>query len=134
MGDDTALAVMSKMHRQIYDYFRQQFAQVTNPPIDSLREASVMSLETCYGPELNVFDETPDHAKRLVTTSPVLSFKKLQSIINNKHFSNIEINLEYAKSSSLEKALKKLQENVVKEFKNGTSIALMIDNRVSEGV
>ena len=43
MGDDTALAVMSKMHRQIYDYFRQQFAQVTNPPIDSLRESSVMS-------------------------------------------------------------------------------------------
>ena len=41
MGDDTALAVMSKMHRQIYDFFRQQFAQVTNPPIDSLREASV---------------------------------------------------------------------------------------------
>ena len=93
MGDDTALAVMSKMHRQIYDYFRQQFAQVTNPPIDSLRESSVMSLETCYGPELNVFDETPDHAKRLVTTSPILSFKKLQSIINNKHFESIDINL-----------------------------------------
>ena len=51
MGDDTALAVMSKIHRQIYDYFRQQFAQVTNPPIDSLREVGVMSLETCYGPE-----------------------------------------------------------------------------------
>ena len=127
MGDDTALAVMSKMHRQIYDYFRQQFAQVTNPPIDSLREASVMSLETCYGPELNVFDETPDHAKRLVTTSPVLSFKKLQSIINNKHFSNIEINLEYAKSSSLEKALKKLQENVVKEVKNGKVIIHLVE-------
>ena len=127
MGDDTALAVMSKMHRQIYDYFRQQFAQVTNPPIDSLREASVMSLETCYGPELNVFDETPDHAKRLVTTSPVLSFKKLQSIIKNKHFSNIEINLEYAKSSSLEKALKKLQENVVKEVKNGKVIIHLVE-------
>ena len=70
MGDDTALAVMSKMHRQIYDYFRQQFAQVTNPPIDSLREVSVMSLETCYGPELNIFDESPEHAKRLVTSSP----------------------------------------------------------------
>ena len=68
MGDDTSLAVMSKMHRQIYDYFRQQFAQVTNPPIDSLREL-VMSLETCFGPELNVYDETPEHAKRLVTLS-----------------------------------------------------------------
>ena len=84
MGDDTALAVMSKMHRQIYDYFRQQFAQVTNPPIDSLRERSVMSLETCFGPELNIYEESKDHAKRLVTTSPVLSHKKLQSIITLK--------------------------------------------------
>ena len=68
MGDDTALAVMSNMHRQLYDFFRQQFAQVTNPPIDSLREAAVMTLETCYGPELNIYEETPEHAKRLVTT------------------------------------------------------------------
>ena len=95
MGDDTALAVMSKMHRQIYDYFRQQFAQVTNPPIDSLREASVMSLETCYGPELNIFEETPEHAKRLVTSSPVLSYKKLQSILANPYFKCDEIRLEY---------------------------------------
>tara|TARA_Y100000814_G_scaffold275188_1_gene234418 strand:+ start:6 stop:839 length:834 start_codon:yes stop_codon:yes gene_type:complete len=112
MGDDTALAVMSKMHRQIYDYFRQQFAQVTNPPIDSLREASVMSLETCYGPELNVFDETPDHAKRLVTTSPVLSFKKLQAILKNKHFEAIEFNLEYSEKNNLKKSLIKLQNDV----------------------
>ena len=111
MGDDTALAVMSKMHRQIYDYFRQQFAQVTNPPIDSLRESSVMSLETCYGPELNVFDETPDHAKRLVTTSPILSFKKLQSIINNKHFESIDINLDYSSNINLKEALEDLKEN-----------------------
>ena len=75
MGDDTALAVMSKMHRQMYDFFRQQFAQVTNPPIDSLREVGVMTLETCFGPELNIYEETPEHAKRLVTTSPVLSHK-----------------------------------------------------------
>ena len=86
MGDDTALAVMSKMHRQLYDFFRQQFAQVTNPPIDSLREAAVMTLETCYGPELNIYEETPEHAKRLVTTSPVLSYRKLNSITNNPYF------------------------------------------------
>ena len=86
MGDDTALAVMSKMHRQLYDFFRQQFAQVTNPPIDSLREAAVMTLETCYGPELNIYEETPEHAKRLVTTSPVLSYRKLNSITKNAYF------------------------------------------------
>ena len=77
MGDDTALAVLSRQNRQIYDYFRQQFSQVTNPPIDSLREQSVMSLETCYGPELNIFEPSPRHAKRLVTYSPILSYKKL---------------------------------------------------------
>ena len=92
MGDDTALAVMSKIHRQIYDYFRQQFAQVTNPPIDSLREVGVMSLETCYGPELNVYEETPEHAIRLVTSTPVLSHKKLQSLLKNKYFSCEEFN------------------------------------------
>ena len=74
------------MPRSIYDYFRQQFAQVTNPPIDSLREASVMSLEACFGPELNIFEETEDHAKRIVSTSPVLSHKKLNSLLDNSYF------------------------------------------------
>ena len=132
MGDDTALAVMSKMHRQIYDYFRQQFAQVTNPPIDSLREVSVMSLETCYGPELNVFDETPDHAKRLVTASPVLSFKKLQAIVNNKHFESVEINLEYSKKKTLKQALIKLQSDVVNKVKMGKVIIHLIEKLPSD--
>ena len=122
MGDDTALAVMSKMHRQIYDYFRQQFAQVTNPPIDSLREASVMSLETCYGPELNIFEETPEHAKRLVTTSPVLSYKKLQSILANPYFKSEEIKLEYKKQVNLKNALEILKKKVVQSAKNGNTI------------
>ena len=128
MGDDTALAVMSKMHRQIYDYFRQQFAQVTNPPIDSLREASVMSLETCYGPELNIFDETPEHAKRLVTTSPVLSYKKLQSIINNPYFESDEIQLEYSKKDDLRSALKSLKKKIVKSVDRGNTIIHMVES------
>ena len=83
MGDDTALAMLSSMPRSIFDYFRQQFAQVTNPPIDSLRESSVMSLEACFGPELNIFEESKDHAKRIVSTSPVLSHKKLSALLKN---------------------------------------------------
>jgi len=122
MGDDTALAVMSKMHRQIYDYFRQQFAQVTNPPIDSLRESSVMSLETCFGPELNVFEESPEHAKRLVISSPVLSHKKLQSILINPYFKCDEIKLAYKKDDSLRGALKLLQKKAVNSIKEGNSI------------
>ena len=122
MGDDTALAVMSKMHRQIYDYFRQQFAQVTNPPIDSLREASVMSLETCFGPELNVFHESELHAKRLVTSSPVLSYKKLQSILTNPYFECSEIKLSYNKKDNLEHALKFIQKKAVRSIKKGKTI------------
>ena len=122
MGDDTALAVMSKMHRQIYDYFRQQFAQVTNPPIDSLRESSVMSLETCFGPELNVFEESSEHAKRLVTASPVLSYKKLQSILINPYFKCDEIKLAYKKDDSLSSALKILQKKAVNSIKKGNTI------------
>jgi glutamate synthase (NADPH/NADH) large chain len=112
MGDDTALAVMSKMHRQIYDFFRQQFAQVTNPPIDSLREVAVMTLETCFGPELNIYEESADHARRLVTTSPVLSYKKLQSILNNSYFKSEEISLSFDKKLSLKNAIINLQNKV----------------------
>ena len=132
MGDDTALAVMSKMHRQIYDYFRQQFAQVTNPPIDSLREASVMSLETCYGPELNIFDETPEHARRLVTSSPVLSHKKLQSILKNPYFNSDEIVLEYSNKISLRRALESLKETVVKSVKEG-NVIIHLKEELPEG-
>lgn len=133
MGDDTALAVMSKMHRQLYDFFRQQFAQVTNPPIDSLREAAVMTLETCYGPELNIYEETPEHAKRLVTTSPVLSYRKLNSIINNPYFKSAEINLVFAESANLKSAIKKLQKDVENAVKSGSSIIHLIEDLPEEG-
>ena len=132
MGDDTALAVMSKMHRQLYDYFRQQFAQVTNPPIDSLREASVMSLETCYGPELNIFEETPEHAKRLVTSSPVLSHKKLQSIIENPYFKSDQFKLEFKNSITLKKAIKNLQINIEKSVNNGNTIIHLVETLPQE--
>lgn len=61
MGDDTPMAVLSKKHRNLFDYFRQQFAQVTNPPIDPLRESVVMSLNCELGRELNLFTETEQH-------------------------------------------------------------------------
>ncbi|WP_438971944.1 glutamate synthase central domain-containing protein, partial [Methylophaga sp.] len=73
MGDDTPFPVLSKHVRSVYDYFRQQFAQVTNPPIDPLRENIVMSLETCIGEERNMFEEGEDHAQRVVLPSPVIS-------------------------------------------------------------
>jgi Glutamate synthase central domain. len=80
MGDDTPMAVLSRQVRHVSDYFRQQFAQVTNPPIDPLRESIVMSLETCLGREQNVFEQGPEHADRLIISSPVLSNSKMHQI------------------------------------------------------
>ena len=80
MGDDTPMAVLSRQERSVYDYFRQKFAQVTNPPIDPLRESIVMSLEVELGPERNLFEESAEHARRISLTSPVLSQAKFQTI------------------------------------------------------
>ncbi len=84
MGDDTPMAVLSQKNRNLFDYFRQQFAQVTNPPIDPLREAIAMSLSTQLGPEENVFDETPEHAVNIDLTSPVLSPRKYFALKGNR--------------------------------------------------
>ena len=81
MGDDTPMAVLSTKERSLYDYFRQKFAQVTNPPIDPLREAIVMSLEVDLGGEANVFTETEAHARRVSLTSPVLSQSKFNTLL-----------------------------------------------------
>src|SRR5450759_1353570 len=81
MGDDTPMPVLSKQVRSLYDYFRQQFAQVTNPPIDSLRESIVMSLQTQIGPECNIFVPAPQHAEQIVLSSPILSQRKLRQIM-----------------------------------------------------
>jgi len=81
MGDDTPLPFMSRRIRSLYDYFRQQFAQVTNPPIDSLRERVVMSLETQIGREQNLFEPRPEYARRIVMNSPVLSQRKFRQLL-----------------------------------------------------
>ena len=132
MGDDTALAMLSSMPRSIYDYFRQQFAQVTNPPIDSLRETSVMSLEACFGPELNIFEETKDHAKRIVSTSPVLSHKKLSSLLKNSYFPTKTFDLQYSPRSNLKDALRELTEKVVSSVKKG-DVIIHLNEKLPEG-
>lgn len=83
MGDDTPFAVLSSRPRIIYDYFRQRFAQVTNPPSDPLREAHVMSLATCIGREMNMSCEAEGRAHRLSFKLPILlyaDFKQLTTL------------------------------------------------------
>ena len=132
MGDDTALAMLSSMPRSIYDYFRQQFAQVTNPPIDSLRESSVMSLEACFGPELNIFEESKDHAKRIVSTSPLLSHKKLSALLKNPYFPCRNFDLQYSPKSNLKDALSALTKKVVSAVRKG-EIIIHLNEKLPDG-
>ncbi len=85
MGNDTALAVMSDMRPPLFAYFKQLFAQVTNPAIDPIREQVVMSLEACIGPEINLLDETPDHCHQLVMPQPLLRSPQLEKLRQVDH-------------------------------------------------
>jgi glutamate synthase domain-containing protein 2/glutamate synthase domain-containing protein 3 len=85
MGNDYALAVLSDRGPLLYSYFKQLFAQVTNPPIDSIREELVMSLSTKVGPEENLLAETAEHAHQLVIPQPVLSGSELEKLRQVNH-------------------------------------------------
>lgn len=132
MGDDAPMAVLSTGIRQVSDYFRQQFAQVTNPPIDPLREAIVMSLETCLGGEKNVFSEDPEHAKRIILTSPVLSPLKFEGLKNTKRedFKHITINLGFHADTSLKQAIIELREKAAQAVRDGYVILILSDKNI----
>ena len=85
MGNDVALAAMSDMRPPLFSYFKQLFAQVTNPAIDPLRESIVMSLEACIGPEINLLGETPDHCHQLVMAQPILRNSELEKLRQVDH-------------------------------------------------
>ena len=135
MGDDTPMAVLSMKQRPLYDFFRQQFAQVTNPPIDPLREAIVMSLETCLGQELSVFDETPGHADRLILASPVLSPEKFDIIkhIDRPGYKSTVFDLNYdASRLTLKQSLELLLEDIVTAVKAGTNLVILSDIEIRQ--
>ena len=80
MGNDAALAVLSTQPRQVFDYFKQLFAQVTNPPIDPIREEMVMSLLCPVGPEANLLETAPEHCARLNINHPILSLEEMAAL------------------------------------------------------
>jgi hypothetical protein len=80
MGNDAPLAVMSDKPRLVFDYFKQLFAQVTNPPIDPIREEMVMSLRCPVGPEANLLEKGAEHARRMVVEHPVLTLESMQAL------------------------------------------------------
>jgi glutamate synthase (NADPH/NADH) len=85
MGNDAALAVMSEKPRLVFDFFKQLFAQVTNPPIDPIREEMVMSLQCPVGPEANLLSVSAEHCKRMVVEHPILTLKEMEALKNTTY-------------------------------------------------
>ena len=134
MGDDTPMPVLSKQIRSPFDYFRQQFAQVTNPPIDSLRERNVMSLQTNIGRETSLFDIGPEHASHVIMNSPVLSQRKLRQLIGPDMFadSHAFIDLNLPKDLSLPEALDTICAQADQAVADGKLILMLSDRYLKE--
>jgi glutamate synthase (NADPH/NADH) large chain len=135
MGDDTPMAVLSRKVRSPYDYFRQQFAQVTNPPIDPIREQIVMSLETCFGREKNMFEESPEHANRLLVNSPVLSATKFEQLLELDHgdYASTVIDLHYDENGKLQDAINSICDQAVAAVNDGKVILVLSDRNIAPG-
>jgi glutamate synthase (NADPH/NADH) large chain len=135
MGDDTPMAVLSQRVRSPYDFFRQQFAQVTNPPIDPLREAIVMSLEICLGAERNIFQESPEHASRVILSSPVISPAKWRSLMNleREGFERQLIDLNYEQSIGLEAAIRNIADQAEEAVRAGKTQLVLSDRYIAPG-
>ncbi len=133
MGDDTPIPVLSSRNRSPFDYFRQQFAQVTNPPIDPLREAIVMSLETCLGGEQNMFAETADHAHRLILCTPVLSEGLFQALVTHQDpaYAHQRIELNYSNDSNLQDAIIAIADQAEAAVRDGKTILVLSDRELS---
>ncbi|TFF41302.1 glutamate synthase large subunit [Pseudomonas sp. RIT623] len=135
MGDDTPMAVLSQRVRSPYDFFRQQFAQVTNPPIDPLREAIVMSLEICLGAERNIFQESPEHASRVILSSPVISPAKWRSLMNleREGFERQLIDLNYDEGVGLEAAIRNIADQAEEAVRSGKTQLVLSDRYIAPG-
>ena len=115
MGDDTPLAFISRKPRLLYTYFKQLFAQVTNPPIDSIRERSVMSINMFLGGRLGLFEDMPQSAGFAKIASPILFNSEVDTLFNVKGVKDRVIRLDVTYEASagaegLEKAVKDLME------------------------
>jgi len=133
MGDDTPLPVLSSKVRSLYDYFRQQFAQVTNPPIDSLRESLVMSLQTQIGPECNIFLPAPEHARQVVLGSPILSQRKLRQILAIEEVTHEFLDLQYDPAEGLRQAIERLCAQAESAVREGKLVLLLSDRYLVKG-
>ena len=136
MGNDLPLAVLSQRQPLLYAYFKQLFAQVTNPPIDSIREAVVMSVAASVGSERNLLDETPEHARQLVIPNPILLDEELERLRQIEsdvfHAHTIDITWPVAEGpGGLETAVARICREADAALAAGANILVLSDRAVS---
>ena len=137
MGTDTPLAVLSDRPQSLFSYFRQLFAQVTNPPIDALREEIITSTETVLGSEANLLDTKPENCFQIKLKTPIIVEEELEKIrnIDKEGFKALTLSIKYKVnegSSGLEKALDNLFEKVSDAIKEGYNIFVLSDRGIDK--
>ncbi len=134
MGNDSALACLSDKSRMIYDYFKQLFAQITNPPIDSIREEVVMSLECFIGPEGNLLETTEAQAHRLSLEHPILSNKQLSNLRDMNHRGMrsklIDITYDSTEANGFHKALDRICAEASAAIGEGYAFVILSDRAI----
>ncbi len=136
MGNDIPHSVLSIRPKILYTYFKQMFAQVTNPAIDSIRESIVMSLRQYLGPQKNIFAEIPEHARKLQLKEPILTekeFLKIQNLnINGFKTRTISLLIMPGKKQDFINAIDRICNEAEKSIKEGYSFIILSDNGVNE--
>ncbi len=137
MGNDTPLAVMSEKPQLLFHYFKQLFAQVTNPAIDSIREELVMSMEITLGKELNLLTESPGHCKKLKVRHPILTLQELEKIreLDEPDLKSTVLPMLFKAADGekgLEKALDALCKAASKAIEDGATILILSDKGADE--
>ena len=135
MGNDSSLAVLSDRKPLLYSYFKQLFAQVTNPPIDSIREAIVMSVQASVGSERNLLDETPEHARQLVIDNPILLDSELEQLrqVRSAIFKSRTLDVTWPVAegpAGMERALERVFDEADQALADGANILILSDRAV----
>jgi len=133
MGDDTCIAVLSRHKRNLFDYFRQRFAQVTNPPIDSIREKSAMSLNTYIGEIGNIFEDFKEGQKRLKLASPVLSqltYNEITKFYDSNSIIEVDLNTPFNKD--IKEALLDIKNIILEKLDQKRKLIVLTDRDIKE--
>ncbi len=136
MGNDAALAVLSDKPRMLYDYFKQRFAQVTNPAIDSIREEVIMSLQCYVGPEANLLEANEQHAHRLRLAHPILSNRQLETLrrIDHRGWKAAVVDITFPKGSGeagLREALARIEAESRQALDEGMNLLILSDRAIN---